>query len=420
MNMLYNASIRLYAGAAHIAAHFSRKPRVMLDGQAATLGEGLSAMAAGEPYDLWIHVASLGEYEQARPVIEEYRRRDASRRVLVTFFSPSGYEVASRRKPEGVDMAYLPFDTPANARRLIGAVRPRMAIFVKYEFWGNYLSELRRRDIPVYLISAIFRPGQIFFRPWGGMFRRILGCFSGIYVQDGRSADLLAGIGVENVKIAGDTRFDRVTAIRANGMRLPAIEIFKEATPEALTLVVGSSWEADEDVYVDELKKRRTVRAVVAPHEFDDARLRAMLARFGDAMLYTEFAALAEADPDGAREKARALRYLIVDCFGILSSLYRYADAAYVGGGFGTGIHNINEAAVYGIPVVFGPHFGKFLEATELIAAGAATSVASASDVAAAFDSLSDSSARATAGSAAAAYIATKVGATLRIADDIF
>lgn len=305
MNPLYNAGIGLYAGAAYMAGFFSEKPRKMISGQS----ESMRTVSAGAPYDLWIHAASLGEYEQGRPIIEEYQRRQPDARILLTFFSPSGYDVATRKPHPGITMAYLPFDTPDNAADIVEAARPRRAIFVKYEFWGNYLEALYKRGVPVSLISAVFRPGQIFFRPWGGMFRRMLKIYSKIYVQDEASRTLLASVGVDSV-VAGDTRFDRVVAVRETGIDLPAVDVFCKAVPEALTLVAGSSWGADEDRYFTPLKQLENVRAIIAPHEFDEARLDHMLRKLGTAMLYSEFVKLVEKDEVAARARAAELRYL--------------------------------------------------------------------------------------------------------------
>lgn len=424
MNPVYNAGIALYSVAARLAARRSPKVRRMLAGQADTF-ERLRAFReslAPEGFDLWIHAASLGEFEQGRPLIDALLRLNPAMTILLSFFSPSGYEVRRDYHPR-VATVYLPFDTPANAARFIDEAAPRMAIFVKYEFWGNYLSQLKRRHIPTYIISAIFRPGQIFFRPWGGMFRTMLGAFSRLYVQNDESRRLLADIGVDNVTVAGDTRFDRVTDIRAKRRSIDAVEVFKNAVPEAFTLVVGSSWERDEDIYIPLINEDKNLRAIIAPHEFDAERLSELQRRLGAdrAMLYSEFEALCRRAPAQAAERAAGLKYLIIDCFGLLSSLYAYADAAYVGGGFGTGIHNINEAAVYGIPVLFGPKHGKFAEASDLLACGGAFEIKNKSDLADTLGRLTtDRQACASAGHAAEAYIASKLGATALIAKDIF
>lgn len=425
MNLLYNAGIRLYGAAARLAAMSSDKVARMLRGQAETIERIRSFRAAMAPegFDVWFHAASLGEFEQGRPLIDILLAERPDIRILLSFFSPSGFDVRHNFNPR-VAVVYLPFDLPANVDAFLDAAAPRMAVFIKYEIWANYLSALRRRDIPVYIISAIFRPGQIYFRPWGKFFRNILTNFTHLYVQDERSRRLLADVGIENVTVAGDTRFDRVTAIRKACREVPEIESFKNAgVPGSLTLVVGSSWERDEEVYIPWLKAHPEVRAVIAPHEFDARRLEVLRNQLGsdDTILLSEFKKIFETNRDEAAALAAKLRYIIVDCFGLLSSLYRFADIAYVGGGFGTGIHNINEAAVYGIPVVFGPKHQKFNEAAGLIECGGAFSV----DSAATFDAVltrltSDADARHNAGHAADAYIRSHIGATPLIMKDIF
>lgn len=423
MNLIYNSGIHLYGAAARVAALGSAKVSRMLKGQADTM-ERLAAFRrslAPDGFDYWIHAASLGEFEQGRPLIEEILAKKPEAKILLTFFSPSGYEVRSNFDPR-VAVVYLPFDTPKRVKEFLDKACPKMVIFVKYEFWGNYLAELRRRQIPTYIISAIFRPGQIFFKPWGGMFRRMLGCFTHIFVQDERSKELLAGIGVDNVTVAGDTRFDRVTAVRAIGHNIPAVEVFKAAHPQSLMLVVGSSWERDEDVYADVLKSHKNVCAVIAPHEFDKERLAAMSRRLGsdETMLMSDFSRLLEENPERAAQIAKDIRFLIVDSFGLLSSIYRYADMAYVGGGFGVGIHNINEAAVYGIPVIFGPNYRRFNEAVELIALGGAFTVGDTDTFADTFAKLiDDKDFREASGRKSASYIASKVGATDKIMEKI-
>ena len=293
-------------------------------------------------------------------MIEMIKKEHPDWIVVLSFFSPSGYEVR-KNFPLADVVVYLPFDTPGNGRRFVETVNPSVAIFVKYEFWGNYLAALKRRRVPTYIISAIFRPSQAFFKPWGGTFRRMLRCFTHLYVQDEASQSLLAGIGVTNVTVAGDTRFDRVADVRSSKCKIEWIPRMMEHA--AMRFIAGSSWQADEAVYADWLNARKDVRFIIAPHEFDDARLQHLKELFPgrNVMLLSEWQqAGSPANVEG----------LIVDSFGHLSSLYRYADVAYIGGGFGTGIHNINEAAVYGIPVVFGPHHQKFREAAGLIQCG--------------------------------------------------
>lgn len=423
MNLLYHTAIAAYGGAVRIAALCSRKPRLMAEGQRQTFDRlrHFRNTTVPDGFDVWFHAASLGEFEQARPLIEALLEKAPEKKILVSFFSPSGYTVRENYDPR-VAVVYLPMDTRRNAAEFIDLAQPKTVIFIKYEFWGNYLTELGRRGIPTYIISSIFRPGQIFFRPYGEMFRKMLRQFRHLYVQDSNSRELLATIGLTNVTVAGDTRLDRVAAIRDKARDIPQIDVFKAAAPDAFTLVAGSSWPKDEEVYFPWLHRHPEVRAIIAPHEFDSARLARMQRELGpDSMLYSDFERLYDSSPEQAAETARRLKYIIIDCYGLLSSLYRYADAAYVGGGFGVGIHNINEAAVYGIPVVFGPKHGKFKEASDLIAAGGAFSISDAAEGDAILTRLfSEPSSRRRSGEAAGKYITSGLGATRLIMKDIF
>lgn len=411
MNLLYNTGIRLYALGARAFALRNAKAARMVNGQKHTMERLREALRPGKKY-VWVHAASLGEFEQGRPLIERLRREKPECGVVLTFFSPSGYDV--RCNYAGADVVcYLPFDTPRRAKKFLDAVNPVMAVFVKYEFWGNYLKELKRRDIPTYIISAIFRPTQPFFKWWGGMFRGMLGCYKTIFVQDERSAQLLEKIGVPTkVVVTGDTRFDRVTDILNTTVEMPEVEKFSANAP--LTIVFGSSWEQDEELYVPWLKAHPEVKAIVAPHEFDAARLE-MLRHIGagEGVMLSELVA----NPEGRKDA----QVLVVDCFGKLSSLYRYGQVAYVGGGFGDGIHNVNEAAVYGIPVLFGPKHKKFKEATDLIACGGGFSFESRVELEKLLDTmLHDAGKRKAAGEKAGKYIKRNLGATDKAFREIF
>lgn len=423
MNLLYHTAIAAYGGAVRIAALCSRKPRLMVEGQRQTFDRlrHFRNTMAPSGFDVWFHAASLGEFEQARPLIEALLEKAPEKKILVSFFSPSGYTVRENYDPR-VAVVYLPMDSRHNAAEFINLAQPKTAIFIKYEFWGNFLTELGRRGIPTYIISSIFRQEQIFFRSYGEIFRKMLRQFRHLYVQDNNSRELLASIGLTNVTVAGDTRLDRVAAIRDKARDIPQIDVFKAAAPDAFTLVAGSSWAKDEEVYFPWLRRHPEVRAIIAPHEFDSARLAHMQRELrADSMLYSDFERLYDSSPEQAAETARRLKYIIIDCYGLLSSLYRYADAAYVGGGFGVGIHNINEAAVYGIPVVFGPNHGKFKEASDLIAAGGAFCVSDATEADAIMTTiLSDQAARRRSGEAAGNYITSGLGATRLIMKDIF
>lgn len=416
MNPLYNISIGLYSVGARVAALRSPKVKKMIIGQRASLQNIKSQREKTAPdgFDVWIHAASLGEFEQARPMIERLNRERNDLRILLTFFSPSGYEVR-----KGYDkvacVAYLPFDTPQNAKKFLDAARPKMAIFVKYEFWGNYLEQLHQRRIPTYIISAIFRPGQAFFKRYGAMMRGMLKNFSHLYVQDERSQKLLSEIGISNVTVAGDTRFDRVTDVMRSNVEFPLIEEWVSASNSPL-IIAGSSWQPDEECYIPYLNAHRSLHAIIAPHEFDENRLNLLQKQLsGPSILFSEAEKAGAISPD--------IQTVIIDSFGKLSSLYRYGQAAIIGGGFGAGIHNINEAAVYGMPVIFGPRHQKFKEAADLIACGGGKEYGDSQQLADILDTFftpAPSPALIAAGKSAAAYIQANIGATDLIYNQIF
>ncbi len=383
----------------------------MIEGQGRTFHTLEQAVNSHSGKWIWIHASSLGEFEQGRPLIEKIKSINPGLNICLSFFSPSGYEV--RKDYNLVDaVVYLPFDTPHNAHRFIDILKPSMAIFIKYEFWGNYLQELNTRHIPTYLISAIFRKGQIFFLPWGGMFRKMLGCFNHIFVQDEASQLLLASIGINDVTINGDTRIDRVNDVK----NLPDGDaaLLRNFSHGRFTLVVGSSWEPDEDLYIPWLNSHSDACAIIAPHQFDSHRLELLRKRIdGPTRLLSQWTPDDDVDPN--------IKAVIIDSFGLLSRLYRLADVAYIGGGFGAGIHNINEAAVYGIPVIFGPKHEKFKEAADLIACKGAYAIADAHQLTSTLDRLKDDAPTRTAsGKAASSYITHHLGATDRIVKHIF
>lgn len=408
MDFLYNTGIMAYRAMVRLASVRNRKARLMLRGQALTMRR-LKAHLDPDASYIWIHASSLGEFEQGRPLIEKIRRETPDAHIVLTFFSPSGFEV--RKNYDKVDLVcYLPFDLSHHVTQFLDLVRPTKAIFVKYEFWGNYLMELRRRGIPSYVISAIFRPGQIFFKPWGGMFRKILKSFTTLFVQNEQSAQLLRSIGIDQVVVCGDTRFDRVADVRAAAREFPVVARFVEGA--RFTLVMGSSWQPDEEIVIPYFNEHPEMKLIIAPHEFDRERLHNILSMVRrPAGFYSETSVA----------QAARLDCLVIDSFGILSSLYRYGQAAYVGGGFGSGIHNVNEAAVYGVPVVFGPRHGKFQEAADLIACGGAHSIDSPEAFARVMDTLlTDGQALAASGKQAADYIQSHLGATQVVYDYIF
>lgn len=407
MDPLYNTGIRAYRLAVKIVSPRNRKAELMLDGQARTFEKLKNTLNSSRKH-VWIHTASLGEFEQGRPLIEKIKREIPGASIVLSFFSPSGYEV--RKHYEMADVVcYLPFDLPGNVKSFIDIVNPQVAIFVKYEFWGNYLHELKRRQIPTFIISSIFRPGQIFFRPWGGMFRGMLSCFTKIFVQDATSKELLSGVGVKNVDVCGDTRFDRVVDVRNAARTFPLIERFAQRGGHIL--VAGSTWQPDEDLIFQYFNSHPELRLIVAPHEFDKPRLMAMMSRLTrPAALFSQ---LTEHD-------ANRVHCLIIDSFGLLSSIYRYGTIAYVGGGFGAGIHNVNEAAVYGMPVIFGPRHEKFREAKGLLDCKGGFCVNDQNQINQVLDTLiTDKEALADSGDAAASYIANNTGATQHIFNEI-
>lgn len=345
---------------ANIVAIFNKKARQLMVGHSKTYQILRQGIKEGEQY-LWFHAASLGEFEQGRPLIEKVRKQFPQYKILLTFFSPSGYEV--RKDYEGADVCcYLPFDTMLNARKFIRIARPKMAFFIKYEFWQNYISELHRQNIPTYSVASIFRPNQIFFRWYGNKYRNVLRCFTHIFVQNQESVALLDGLGINNTTIVGDTRMDRVLQIRMAAKDLPLCEAFKSAMPEEGHMVVaGSSWQPDEDILIDYFNNHSEQRLILAPHVVSESHLAEIESKLRrPSVRYTKATA----------ETAAAAHCMIVDCYGLLSSIYRYARIAYVGGGFGVGIHNVPEAAVYGIPVIVGPNNKRFREARDLIKQG--------------------------------------------------
>lgn len=391
-----------------IAAFFGhKKARLLVQGQARALEE-LREWASGlcGSTVLWFHAASVGEFEQARPVIERLHSELPFRKVLLTFFSPSGYEL--RKDYPMVDkVTYLPFATRKNATRMMEILPLEAAVMVKYEFWPAYLKALKARNVPTYLISAIFRPTQLFFKPWGKGYLKLLHAFKHIFVQDQASVDLLKDFGVERVSVAGDTRFDRVMEVRQQAKDLPVVEGF--VTGVERVIVAGSTWQEDEKLLARYLSEREDVKLVLVPHEIDPAHLHTIFQLFeGCYVRYTE----------AAPQSVDKCRVLLVDTIGVLSSIYRYGHVAYIGGGFGVSIHNTLEAAVYGLPVVFGPTWKKFREAHGLLNAGAAITVKNYREFARALDTAFATQKEM--GEAAANYVSGECGATEKIYSCIF
>ena len=413
---MYSLGIYLYALLVRLVAALGhRKARAMVRGQRDTwriLREKIDPTARY----VWFHAASLGEFEQGLPLIERIRHEQPSRKILLTFFSPSGYEV--RKDYKGADVVcYLPFDSPTAARRFIKWARPEMAFFIKYEFWRNYIDVLSKKSIPIYSVSSIFRPGQIFFRWYGRKYARCLRRITHFFVQNERSVELLRTIGVQdNVTIVGDTRFDRVIDIRNNARPLPLVEQFTRAKEDSnaapFVLVAGSSWQPDEDILLDYVNRHPDLRLVIASHVVNDAHIQEIEQKLTTPALRYSQATLENVDD---------YRVLIIDGYGLLSSIYRYATVAYVGGGFGVGIHNVPEAAVYGIPVIIGPNHQRFAEAVALIANGGCKSIKNAEDFSVIMDDFLENPAHITqAGSAAGDYIHQNAGATPVIYQHVF
>ena len=404
---MYQIVIYLYLCGVAIASLFSEKVRKMWRGEREAI-RILKERVDPQAQYVWFHAASLGEFEQGRPLMERLRRDHPEYKILLTFFSPSGYEV--RKNYEGADIVcYLPLDTIRNARRFLRAVRPVMAFFIKYEFWYNYLHILKHRQVPVYSVSSIFRPEQVFFRWYGRQYSRVLKCFTRFFVQNEQSRELLAKLGITEVDVVGDTRFDRVLQIRDAAKQLPLVESFTSGAPHVF--VAGSSWPPDEEIFIRYFRDQPEWKLISAPHVIGEDHLQQIekLLEGRNVVRYTE----AHDAPTEALEGASAL---IIDCFGLLSSIYRYGQVAYVGGGFGVGIHNVPEAAVWGMPVFFGPNNERFQEAQELKHNGGGIEISSYDDFARQMDRFAaDASLITTLGNAAGSYVTDRAGATGKI-----
>ena len=405
---LYNISIVLYYIVVAFVSLWDKKAKQWIVGRK-DIFKRMAEVISPEDKVVWIHAASLGEFEQGRPVIEKIREQQPEYKILVTFYSPSGYEI--RKNYAGADyIFYLPIDTPGNAKKFLDVAHPEIAIIVKYEFWLNLLSELKHRGVRTYLISAIFRRNSIFFRSYGSIWRQALDSFEQMFVQNEESKELLHEIGFDNVVVAGDTRFDRVAEIARNVKKVPIVERFKGDSP---LFVAGSTWGPDEEILQTLINDNPQIKFVVAPHEMENSRIERIISQTkGGAVRYT----LCKEESDFSK-----IQVLILDTIGILSSVYGYATWSYIGGGFGVGIHNTLEAATFGLPIAFGPNYQKFKEARDMVALGAATKVESAEDLSAWFAPLrDDKSALQRAGSAAKSYTQRNQGATSLIMKIVF
>lgn len=399
---MYEIVISLYTLGVAVMSLFNDKVKKMWRGEREAFRVLRNSVDPGSRY-VWFHAASLGEFEQGRPIMERLRREHPELKILLTFFSPSGYEV--RKNYEGADIiCYLPLDTYFNARRFLNLVHPEVAFFIKYEFWWNYLHILKRRNVPVYSVSSIFRPNQVFFRWYGRTYSNVLKCFTRFFVQNEVSRQLLAKLGITEVEITGDTRFDRVLQIKSQAKSLPIVEAFRQ---DYKVFVAGSSWPPDEDIFIKYFNGRDDWRLIIAPHVISEDHLQQILSKLkGKAVRYTE------ATPESVADA----KILIIDCFGLLSSIYGYGHVSYVGGGFGVGIHNVLEAAVWNIPVIFGPNNERFQEAQDLLASGGGRQI----DDYQQFESLmngyiADDCLRKADGDKAARYVSSKAGATGKI-----
>jgi len=402
MAWLYNLGIGLYKLSVQIAAFGNPKAKLWIDGRKNLLLR-VEQSCKNINQSIWIHCPSLGEFEQGRPVIEALRKEYPHVPIVLTFFSPSGYEV--RKNYDGADYVfYLPTDTSENAHRFATAIKPKLAIFVKYDFWLHHLTELKRRKCPTLLVSGIFRPNQHFFKPWSGIGKQMLNCFDHFFVQDDKSLQLLAGIGFSNVTISGDTRFDRVVALKND---TPEIELAKTFSANHFTIVAGSTWPKDEPGIANWINQNEDARLIIAPHQINEKGIQAIEKLFDCKSI--RFSKVED-------NKFYESRVLIIDNIGMLSGLYRYASVAYVGGGFGHGVHNTLEAAVWKVPVVFGPKHQKFKEAITLVKIGAAQVATAKDSIGAIFTRFkNDDSSRIEAGILAGQYVEQNTGATAKI-----
>jgi len=413
MKQIYSFSIYLYLFAIHVASFFNPKARLWVAGRKNIFqklkselqnAEGLNP----EPGLIWFHCASLGEFEQGRPLIEKIEREQPEAKILLTFFSPSGYEI--RKNYDGADyIFYLPMGTPALAKKFIEIVKPKVAIFIKYEFWFNYLDELKKRHVPTYLICGIFREEQYFFKKYGAWFRKQLNSFTYFYLQDEQSQKSLSSIGYHNSMVSGDTRFDRVFEISKN---VKQFDIVKQFIGDKKIMIAGSTWEEDEKIISGLKFQNFGFKLIIAPHKIDENHIQSIISRFkkNSVIRYSE----------AAQNDILNADVLIIDNIGMLSSLYQYGCIAYVGGGFGSGIHNILEAATFGLPIIFGPNYHKFIEAGELIHLGGAFTVSSVKELKSTFVLLSKPEELKKASFVSKSYILKHIGATDKILKSIF
>lgn len=408
MTSLYNLFIRLYFFAAWLISPFHAKARAFHSGRKSWQNNMKQQLVPGTRY-VWFHCASLGEFEQGRPVIEAFHNRYPQLKIVITFFSPSGYEIR-KNYSQAAAILYLPADTRLNAIQFMDLLHPELAFFIKYEFWYHYLDVLRQRAIPHYLISGIFRPEQPFFseKPWGSWFRKMLKGYSHIFVQDKQSADLLIKAGIENITLSGDTRFDRVAEI-ANSSK--PVDLVDKFAGNETVIIAGSTWKEDEELITAYILSHAKIKWIIAPHEVGRDHVEKLQNKLKNRAITLS---------DAETVNPATFQVLIIDSIGKLSSIYRYGQMAYIGGGFGKGIHNILEAATYGLPVMFGPNYNKFKEARDLVTEGAAVSVSDAGKLALTINHLlTEPEERIKLGLIAKNYVANNKGATEKILSHI-
>lgn len=408
---MYQLFICLYTFGVWVVSLFSKKVRMMWQGEHQAFRILKERVNPNDKY-IWFHAASLGEFEQGRPLIEHIRKEHPEYKILLTFFSPSGYEV--RKNYEGADICcYLPLDTIRNARRFLRLIRPAMAFFIKYEFWYNYLHILKHRGVPAYSVSSIFRPDQVFFQWYGRGYRKVLDCFTHFFVQNEESRELLSQIGIDRATVVGDTRFDRVLQIKEASKQLPLIEAFVGTAEQQPTkvFVAGSSWEPDEDIFIKYFNEHKDWKLIIAPHVIGKNHLKAIVSKLDRKVTRYSVA---------TTESARQADCIIIDCFGLLSSIYHYGSVSYIGGGFGNGIHNVLEAAVWSVPVVFGPNNKHFQEAQGLLKVQGGYQIENYQEFAELmnrFDNNADFLAQS--GKQAGLFVSSRAGATQKIIDNI-
>ena len=414
--MVYNIVIYFVLWGIAIASLFNEKVRKMWRGEREAFKILKQKVDPNAKY-IWFHAASLGEFEQGRPLMERIRKDYPQYKILLTFYSPSGYEV--RKNYEGADIiCYMPVDTRLNAIRFLRLVRPVMAFFIKYEFWSNFLHILKHRNIPTYSVSSIFREDQVFFKWYGRSYAGVLKCFTRFFVQNEESKRLLEGIGIKDVDVVGDTRFDRVLQIKEAAKRLPICEAFRTGVASSQSadvphtdfkvFVAGSSWPPDENIFIPFFNEHKDWRLLIAPHVIAEEHLKLILSLIKDKKVvrYTQT----------TPEEAAEADVLIIDCFGLLSSMYNYGDVAYIGGGFGVGIHNTLEAAVWNMPVIFGPNNKKFQEAQGLLKSGGGFEINTYEDFSGLMNSLmNDEVFLKQAGDKAGTFVAHLAGATDKV-----